>query len=265
MPPRARLRRETLSPIALLLALSVLGGCLGGCSSIGDLGTLQPDLVTDNIHAWVGREAARDAGLPASHNNLTDDERTLRDLAFPLIEPPYDRQRWDAVIYEYGVDRFMHRDAWIDDPAAYYRHLQGDFLRSTAARYNQLMDDIRNDIVRIEPFVEIARSVVDLDRRREAAMAHIADLSPAERRNAQARVDENILIIAWVQYSLNERCAAYRFALEHLAAAEPESEAGDVDGVLTQLQQAIAADGLPQTPQLAGLPVVATGDGALSR
>jgi hypothetical protein len=265
MPPRVRLRNETLSPIALLLALSVLGGCLGGCSSIGDLGTLQPDLVTDDIHAWVGRDAALNAGLPASHNNLTDDERTLRDLAFPLIEPPYDRQRWDAVIYEYGIDRRLHRGPWIDDPAAYYLHLQGDFHRSTAARYNQLMDDIRNDIVRIEPFVEIAIRVIDLDRRREAAMAHVADLSPAERSNAQARVDENLLVVAWVQHSLVERCAEYRFALEHLAAAEPESEAGDVDVVLTQLQQAIAADGLPQTPQLAGLPVVATGGAVLSR
>jgi hypothetical protein len=27
----------------------------------------------------------------------------LRDLAIPLIEPPYVRIRWDAVPYEYGI------------------------------------------------------------------------------------------------------------------------------------------------------------------
>ncbi len=26
----------------------------------------------------------------------------LRDLAYPLIEPPYERQRWYSVLNEYG-------------------------------------------------------------------------------------------------------------------------------------------------------------------
>jgi hypothetical protein len=257
MSPRANDRRERASPrlphLPPLAILALLA--LPGCSSIGDFGRLQPALVTDDIHAWVGRDAARDAGAPVSAYNLTDDERTLRDLAFPLIEPPYDRQRWDAVIYEYGINRLFRRDLWINDPTAYYRHLQGTFHRSTAARYNQLMDDIRNDIVRIEPFFAIARRVVDLDRRRAASMQYITDLSPAERLDAQARIGENSLTIAWVQHSLTERCASYRFALEHLAVAEPEGVAADVDRVLTQLQQQIVANGLVPAPHFAAMPV----------
>jgi hypothetical protein len=31
-------------------------------------------------------------------------------LPFPLIEPPYDRIRWDAVVYEYGQKREFRRD-----------------------------------------------------------------------------------------------------------------------------------------------------------
>jgi hypothetical protein len=50
-------------------------------------------VVADNIHAWVGQEAAIRTGAPISLNNLIDDERTLRDLAFPPIEPTYDRIR----------------------------------------------------------------------------------------------------------------------------------------------------------------------------
>lgn len=239
------------------LLLSLFGlVALAGCTSIGDFGRIDPELVTDGIHDWVGRDAAKHAGLPASRNRLTEDERELRDLAFPLIEPQYERQRWDAVIYEYGIDRLMRRNVWIYDRTAYYRHLLARWDRSPMARYNQLSDDIRNDTVRIEPFFVVARRVADIDRRRLASMKAVAGLSPVERANAEARIAENGLVIAWVQHSLNERCAGYRFALEHLAIAEPEREAGNVDRNLTQLQQRIASHNLVAPPRFAAVPVV---------
>lgn len=250
MSQGARRCHETAFP-----ALAVLGLlALAGCSSIGDFGRLQPDLVTDDIHDWVGRDAALHAGRPVSTDNLTDDERTLRDLAFPLIEPPYDRQRWNAVVYEYGIDHRFRRQLWIEDRTAYYLHLQAEPRRSTASRYSQLMDDIRNDIVRIGPFFVVARRVMDIDRRREASMQAIADLSLAERLNAEARIGENSLTVAWVQHALTERCAGYRLALEHLSVAEPDSEAADVDRVLAQLQQNIASEGLAPIPHFAATP-----------
>ncbi|HEY1979079.1 MAG TPA: hypothetical protein VGH13_03255, partial [Xanthobacteraceae bacterium] len=49
------------------------------------------------------------------------------------------------------------------------------------------------------------------------------------------------LTIAWVRNSLDQRCASYRFALEHLAVGEPELLAAEADRVLTQLQQTIEA------------------------
>ena len=250
MSPRARRRYRIALSLAVLLGLSGLADC----TSIGDFGRLQPDLVTDGIHNWVGRDAARNAGAPVSTDELTEDEHMLRDLAFPLIEPPYDRQRWDALVHEYGVDRLFHREFWVEDPTAYYRNLTAEYDRSPSVRYNKLKDDIRNDIVRIEPFFAVARRVVDIDRRREASMRYIADHSPAERANAEARIGENSLTIAWVQHSLAARCAAYRFALEHLIVAEPEREAADVDSTLTLLQQTIVADNLVPVPRFAGGP-----------
>jgi len=240
MRPRACRRRHLKTPSVVAAALAALS--LASCSSTADFARLNDALVTDDIHAWVGEEAAARAGAPISAFNLTEDERTLRDLAFPLIEPPYDRLRWDAVVYEYGTKKSFQRKLWTVDPSAYYIHLQDELLRSTAARYNQLVDDIRNDIVRIEPFFATAHSVVDLDRRRQATLEHVATLSPAERVNAEARIGENSLIITWVSNSLNQRCASYRFALEHLAVAEPELIAGDADRVLTQLQQQLGAN-----------------------
>lgn len=254
---RARCRRDSIPrPAAVLTLASLAIVVLSGCSSTGDYGRLSDALVTDDIHAWVGEEAAARAGQPISADNLTDDERTLRDLAFPLIEPPYDRQRWDAVVYEYGTKQSFQRQLWAPpDPTAYYQYLQGERLRSTAARYNQLIDDIRNDIVRIEPFFMAARQVADLDRRREASMAQIGSLSPAERVNARARIGENSLTIAWVGHSLDQRCAGYRFALEHLAVAEPEPVAAEADRVLTELQQLIEANRVViASPRLAAVP-----------
>jgi hypothetical protein len=84
---------ENLAPIhAAIAALA-----LSGCSSLGDLGYVDHPAVADNIHAWVGQEAAAHVGAPISFANLTEDERTLRDQAFPLMQPAYTRGRWDQV------------------------------------------------------------------------------------------------------------------------------------------------------------------------
>ena len=231
MSPGTLLRRVLKRSLVLLAPL-----ILSGCTSIGDLGQVQSPAVADNIHAWVGHEAAVHAGVPISLNNLTENERTLRDLAFPLIEPPYDRERWDAVVFEYGEKRDFRRNLWVVDPAAYYGHLLAVNYRSTAARYNQLNDDVRNDVVRIPPFFDTARRVIEADRKRQATMDILTDISPPERFNALARVAENNLIIAWVQTSLSQRCAGYRFALNRLTVSEPESMATNVDISLMLLQ-----------------------------
>jgi hypothetical protein len=50
MSPRVRpVRNTVLSPLAVLAVLIP-----AGCSSIGDFGRLQAQLVNDDIHAWVG-------------------------------------------------------------------------------------------------------------------------------------------------------------------------------------------------------------------
>jgi hypothetical protein len=228
---------------------------LPGCALNGDFGRVRDSLVNDDIHSWVGREAAASAGAPVSLYNLTENERTLRDLAFPLIDPPYNRQRWDSVLYEYGLKRKFHRDWWNFDRTAYYRHLMIAYHRSTTGRYDQLIEDIRNDIVRIGPFFETARHVIDLDRKREKSMTYIGDLDPLERGNALARVGENTLTVGWVQRSLTERCAAYRYALERLVVAEPSTSAVEAERVLKQLQMQIAQNQIVPMLQIAAVPV----------
>jgi hypothetical protein len=245
-----------------LAAIALLA--LPGCSSIGDFGRLQPEIVSDDIHAWVGWDAAAHAGAPISTYHLTEDEQALRDLAFALIEPPYDRIRWDAVVYEYGTKREFRHALWSPDPTVYYAHLQAAGYRSSTGRYNKLIDDIRDDTVRVGPFFDLAQRVLDLDRRRELSLQHLPELSPAERFKARARIGENNLTIAWVERSLAHRCASYRFGLERLVVAEPERVAADADVALSQLQQQIAANQLvPVPPQFGPIPVCVAAQGAL--
>ncbi len=232
---------------------------LAGCTSIGDLGRLQQPVVADNIHAWVGQEAASRAGAPISLANLTDDERALRDLAFPLIEPAYDRIRWDAVLYEYGQKREFQRKLWVVDATAYYRHLIADNFRSTAGRYSRLIDDIRNDVVRIGPFFDLAHRIVEIDRKRQASIDSLPDISPPERINAVARIGENILTVAWVQNSLAQRCASYRYALNRLTVSEPDNAAAQADIALAQLQQQIGANQMVSAPHFAAEPLAMAG------
>jgi hypothetical protein len=184
-----------------LIALSLLAGCANG-----DFNEIKPFLVRDSIHDWVGPAAIAGTNAALSSFELTDDERALRDLAYPLIEPPYDRQRWYSVAGEYGL---IDRDrAHPVDRTAYANDLLGSAYRSPAARYAHLLDDIRNDTTRLPQFFETATRVLDIDQRRRQSLAYVAELSPAERDDALRRIMVNAAIVAWVWESLNQRAAS---------------------------------------------------------
>ena len=68
------------------------------------------------------------------------------------------------------------------DRTAYGRMLIDEPHRSHASRYAQLMEDVRDDITRFEPFFASAVSVLDLDRKRNAAMPRFPDCLPASAR-----------------------------------------------------------------------------------
>jgi hypothetical protein len=236
-----RLARRVYGDAALCLLI------LLGCPN-GDFGRVRPSLVTDWTHAWVGRDAARGAGAPVSLYPLTDDELLLRDYAYPLIEPAYDRQRWYSVLGEWGLTNYFRPEWWHCDPTAYAARLMTAWVRSETARYSRLNDDIRDDVRRMELFFPVARRVLDIDRKREKSLTYVPVLSGPEIANAKARVGENFLVIAWVQQSLTERAAAYRFALERLIVAVPSPAAVEVERSAMFLQRRIAESVLVTPP-----------------
>jgi hypothetical protein len=221
-----------------VLALALAGTAfLGGCAN-GDFEEVRPTLVRDDIHDWVALDAIAGKHAFPSHYELTDDERALRDLAYPLIEPAYDRHKWYSVAGEYGVIGSDHRA--IFDRAAYSNHLMGDRYRSPSARYAKLADDIRNDTVRLPPFFETATRVLDMDRKRAKSMTFVHDLSAFERDHALRRIRENAAIVALVRDKLARRMVSYRFALERLVVITPSQQAVDCEQALRHLAGLVA-------------------------
>ncbi len=247
-PTRSR-RRGTIA-----LCLPILG-CLNG-----DFGRVRPSLVdpsfvTPEIHGWLGREAAARHGIPASEFRLTDEENLLRSLAYPLIEPPYERHVWYAVLSEYGLSQYFLDDWWTFDPTRYAEVLLTRDTRSMSSLYARLIDDVRNDIARIGPFADIARRVADLDRKREKSLAYVSVLSPEELADARRRIAENTLTIGWVHQSLNDRVKSYHFAMERLVIAAPSPMAIEAERQITLMKARIAQARLlpPPPPMVAAI------------
>ena len=70
------------------------------------------------------------------------------------------------------------------------------------------------------------RRVVELDRKRNASLKLVSELSPRERDDAVARMEENALIVQWVQQCLERRISSYRWALERLVIQAPDDDRG---------------------------------------
>src|SRR3984893_9803941 len=236
MPDASFLIRIGRQPSAGLSALMLLtsGLMLAGCSG-GDFGRTREDFRNDDMHRWLGAEATGSVGMKASQFQLTDVERQLRDQAYPVIEPPHSRHDWKAVFGDYQVVASPWREKVAFDRTAYGRQLIDEPHRSHASRYTQLIDDVRDDLTRFEPFFASAVRVIELDRKRDASLKLVSELAPRERADAVARMEENSLIVQWVQQCLERRVSSYRWALERLVIQAPDNMAADADRLITEL------------------------------
>jgi len=245
MPGTRHSIRCTSPALALLVASVALAGCSGG-----DFGRTRQDFINDDMHRWIGGEATSSIGLRPSQFQLTDNERQLRDLAYPLIEPPHSRPAWRSVFGDYAPLPSPWRQTPAFDRTAYGRNLIDEPHRSHSSRYANLIDDVRDDITRFELFFATAVKVIDLDRKRNASLAHVSELSPREHDDAVARMQENALIVQWVQQCLVQRVSSYRWALERLVIQAPDGMAAEADRLIGELAAQTA------NPPVAAAPVV---------
>ena len=63
-------------------------------------------------------------------------------------------------------------------------------------------------------------------------------------------MEENTLIVQWVQQCLEQRISSYRWALEHLVVQAPDGMAADADRLIGQLAA------LTANPPVAAPPVI---------
>ena len=222
IPPSSLIRFQIRRQVCLLATIGLLSGCANS-----DFGEVNDVLVTSGIHDWIGRPAK---GVPSKFE-YTDDERALRDNAFPLIEPPYDRQTWYQVAGEYGMIKYN-----LSDYVKYFERLKEECHNSSTTLYARLIDDIRNDTTRLAQFFETAGRVIDIDQKRQKSLAYVSGLSKGEEVNAIRRNRENEHVVAIVRISLANRVASYRFALERLVITTPSTQAVEVERLLNQLQ-----------------------------
>lgn len=232
-PPLTRasiLLRRTFALAALSL--------VAGCAANGDFGEVRSTLVRDDIHDWLSVDATASVPGSSSMFETTDDERALRDLGYPLIEAPYDRQQWYSALGEHGLIGSDHRGGF--NRSDYANRLMSSRYRSPSARYAQVTDDIRNDVARVPAFFETAARVLDIDQKRRKSLSYVSALSAMERDNALRRIRENASIVSLVRARLAQRAMGYRFALERLVIMTPSPEAVEVERSLNQLQAQIA-------------------------
>ena len=185
MPATFHPIRRSSSALPLLLGSVLLAGCSGG-----DFGRARDDMRNDDMHRWIGAEATSSVGLHPSQFQLTDPERQLRDLAYPLIEPPHSRPAWRTVFGDFQPIASPWRQAAAFDRTAYGRALIDEPHRTHTSRYAQLIDDARDDIQRFESFFASAVRVIDLDRKRDATLPVTS--APSQRCMSSLRMSARV-------------------------------------------------------------------------
>ena len=220
----------------LILAAILLTVMLLGCSRSGDFGREKADAASGR---FADADPLATGGVAQSSFPPTDDERELRALAAGLLAPSFSAGR--PALAGGGIDSPFPVAVPLYDGASYEAYLLAGPASSTASRYARLTDDIRNDLVRLDPFFLLARRVADIDHKRERSLPYVTDLSPHEFTNARRRVRENMLLISEVHRALLARAAMYRFALERLVISQPSPLAADAERLWAELDRRVAA------------------------
>jgi len=148
----------------------------------------------DDMHRWLGAEVTSSVVLAAvaipAHRKRASAARSRLspDRAAAFAAPP-----WKSVFGDYQAAAPRHGGrGWCSTaPCTVAALIDEPSTDSHASRYSQLIDDVRNDIARFEPFFASAQRVIELDRSRQRQPQDVSELSiPPERADAIARMEE---------------------------------------------------------------------------
>lgn len=232
------------------LSALCLAALASACARVGDFDRPVPSYFHDEVLPVVGAYAAQYRGEPVSSAPMTDDERTLRDLAYGIIAPPVTRQKWLVTLTDLRRSRVLPNNEPSFDIEKYASTIIDMPYRSATARYSRLIDDIRSDSLRIKPFFAAAQRVVEMDTARERSLSAVTRLTPEEREIAMARIAENRMLIGWVYRRLGERARGYKYALERLFIKAPAPAGVDAERALRAYEERLAQIPVLNAPAL---------------
>ena len=188
-----------------LLVSLCLRRCVPAAASLnGDFGRVRPELTSDNMHDWVGRDAVAGIGGPAVripyHRRRAGIARSRLCADRAAVQP----QRWDSVLREYGLGR--GRRASRDSTAP---PICASFTRSIAGR--KLRPMRRSSPMRATTWSGSSRSS-PLHRACSTwtagackACRIVSDVSAGEQSMRVNRMQENKAVIDWVCRAVKAR------------------------------------------------------------
>jgi hypothetical protein len=197
-----------------------------GAAGAGDLGRADPNFWDGLLpkQLYLGPVAPLSfppADMPHSLYPLTDDEASLREQSFSILQPPQHREVWKTLMASWVQATAFPLDILRADPYAYANVLIGMPFASEAGRYSRLIDDASSDYLLLGPFMTTACRVADMDVRRAHSLAHVQGFTEYEINSALARNVENRTLIEGVELTLNDRAWSYKYAVERLVIAVP--------------------------------------------
>ncbi|WP_020180480.1 hypothetical protein [Methylopila sp. M107] len=237
--PAAFAPSATAGRFTRLAGAFCLAGAMAACSQTGDFGRKNPNVVNDSVLPAVGTALAYTRAEPVSPFRGTDNEETMRDRAWAVVMPPLEAQLRGRILAELMRTRVLPTGAIRLEKENYVQTLLSVDYRSSAARYDQLLDNVVEDTARIEPFFASAHRVDVDDRARRRTLDRAPEVTPDERAAALARIEENGVMIAWTRASFEDRLIAYRYALDRLMIETPDPKADEVAAAIAAFEMVL--------------------------
>ena len=237
--------RSALGRLACALSL---GAFALGPAAAGDFGRADPNF-WDGLfpkQLYLGPVAPLSfppALIPHSLYPLTDDEASLRDQAFTMLQPPQHREVWNTLVASFAQATAFPLDILRFDRYAYANMLIGMPYASEVGRYSRLIDDASSDYLLLGPFMVTACRILGMDAKRARSLAYVQGFTEFEIRNALTRNNENRILIEGVEFTLNDRAWSYRYAVERLVVAVPSPLAVQAERAAARYSAQVAAIG----------------------
>ncbi|MDR3494904.1 MAG: hypothetical protein P4L82_09890 [Ancalomicrobiaceae bacterium] len=206
----------------------------------GDFGRAEPSLLHDSWLPFVGDQFAGARGELVSDFNRTDNEQTLRDRAWALVEPPHLHDWFGEMLVEGQRTRVLPEIDQKFNIKAYYELLRRDPFKSSETRWQRLLFDMRTDAQLIGPFWREVRRVKADDAARLHSVDGRKDLTPAELYNATARIEENARLVDWVWRAMRFRLKSYRLCIDRMLIETPTERTMEINVAWDSLQSTIA-------------------------